>query len=114
MTGRLRELRDALDAIAGQWSDWKRIEAWASCARPIILQAFPTHAAQFETLVTDPRWIQICIHATSGPDDDEGIWRARQRVEERENDRFAAMRKQCILDFLDDLARLDAHNPMAE
>src|SRR5690242_3939831 len=101
--GRLKELREALDALAGQWSDWKEIDTWASGARPFILQAFPAHAAQFETLVTEPRWIQITIYGYSGPDDD-GMWRARQRVAERENDRFASLSKKSILDFLDDLA----------
>src|SRR5262245_52359477 len=115
MQVRLRELRQALDAIGDQpqWSDWKKIEAWASSARPFIRQFYPTHATRFDTLVAEPRWVQIAIHGTSDVGD-HGVRHARQRVEERENARFVSLKREWIFEFLDDLARLDADEPANE
>lgn len=101
----LEELRDALDALGNPpvWSDWAKIKAWASEARPFIQKSFPDHVAQFDALVAEPRWVQI-THHYQAPDDD-GARRAGQRVEERENARFVGLKKGWILAFLDDLAQ---------
>jgi hypothetical protein len=105
---RLGELRAALIAVGDRlaWSDWGKIAAWGASARPFIVQSFPAGVARFDVLVAEPRWVQLCLHGIS-PVPNEGAWRAHQRVEQWENARLVSSKRAWILEFLDELARLD-------
>ena len=80
MWTQLRQLRDELEQVAVSPGNWSGVETWAQKVRPLIKHCFREWYDNFQTLVTEPRWMSVPPIEPNHNHDDGGFFEGTIRA----------------------------------